>query len=451
MTLAKSLLLGSAAALVAAVSAQAADLPYKKAAPIEYVRICDSHGAGFFYIPGTDTCLKIGGNVEFDYQVMSAKKSIGGYKATHTLGTITNGKLYNANGVFVRGRLQLDARNTTAWGTLRTFVSVQIDHKTGDAAAAATPGASTDVASVDKAFIQWAGFTAGRYQSVFDFYADNWNHYDLDDSDASINGLAYTATFGDFLATLSLEDRADRLGSTSAGTTTIGGLAQTAIVQGDMVPDIVGQLNYSQGWGQVQLTGAAHQQNTSLVTAAPLGTSANASKSDWGYAGQLGVEINLPMLAAGDQLWLEGAYTDGALLYNQITGGRNVNGNGLLQTDYDTIWTGTTATGFTIKSPTSWSALAAFQHYFTPSIIGRLSGTYVEVSYPAGSALSALTSNFNRLKVAGQLVWQPIKYFDIGVEVLYVRTDQQYPIALPAAAKSTINSFESTLHVERDF
>jgi hypothetical protein len=217
MKLVKSLLLGSAAGLLAVASAQAADLPYKKAAPVEYVKICDAHGAGFFYIPGTDTCLKVGGDVEFYYSFVANKKTFAGYSvvAGHgVLGATNSSKLTNSDGVKARGRVQLDARNTTAWGTLRTFVSVQVDHTTGIEKGTATPGSSTDAASVDKAYIQFAGFTAGRYQSVFDFYADDWNHWDLDDSDTSVNGLAYTATFGGgFSATLSVEDRADRLGN----------------------------------------------------------------------------------------------------------------------------------------------------------------------------------------------------------------------------------------------
>ena len=56
----KSLLLGSVAGLVAAGGAQAADLPLKAKA-VEYVRICSLYGAGFYYIPGTDTCIKLGG------------------------------------------------------------------------------------------------------------------------------------------------------------------------------------------------------------------------------------------------------------------------------------------------------------------------------------------------------------------------------------------------------
>lgn len=59
----KTLLLSSAAALVAAGGAQAADLSI--AEPVEYVRVCDAFGVGYWYIPGTDTCIKIGGSVEF--------------------------------------------------------------------------------------------------------------------------------------------------------------------------------------------------------------------------------------------------------------------------------------------------------------------------------------------------------------------------------------------------
>jgi len=69
MKMVKSLLLGSAAGLVAVAGAQAADLPVK-AAPVQYVKICSLYGAGFYYIPGTDTCIKIGGYVraEWNYQ-----------------------------------------------------------------------------------------------------------------------------------------------------------------------------------------------------------------------------------------------------------------------------------------------------------------------------------------------------------------------------------------------
>ena len=61
MKLAKSLILSSASALLLAGGAQAADLPVKAKA-IEYVKVCSLYGPGFYYIPGTDTCIKLGGS-----------------------------------------------------------------------------------------------------------------------------------------------------------------------------------------------------------------------------------------------------------------------------------------------------------------------------------------------------------------------------------------------------
>ena len=63
----QSIFLSSAALLASATVGFAADLPTKKAAPVEYVRVCSAFGAGFFYIPGSDTCLKVSGRVRADY------------------------------------------------------------------------------------------------------------------------------------------------------------------------------------------------------------------------------------------------------------------------------------------------------------------------------------------------------------------------------------------------
>jgi len=76
MTLIKSLLLGSAAGIVAVATAQAADLPTRKAAPVEYVRVCNVGGITGWTLPGSDTCVKfsgymtahfIGGNISNAY------------------------------------------------------------------------------------------------------------------------------------------------------------------------------------------------------------------------------------------------------------------------------------------------------------------------------------------------------------------------------------------------
>jgi len=64
----KTLLLGTAAAFAVAGGAQAADLAVA-VEPIDYVKVCDAYGAGFYYIPGTDTCLKIAGDAKLDVKI----------------------------------------------------------------------------------------------------------------------------------------------------------------------------------------------------------------------------------------------------------------------------------------------------------------------------------------------------------------------------------------------
>jgi hypothetical protein len=72
----RSLLLGTAAALVAVSGARAADaVMAPEPEPVEYVRVCDAYGAGFFYIPGTETCLQISGYVW--YQIGATNEDAG--------------------------------------------------------------------------------------------------------------------------------------------------------------------------------------------------------------------------------------------------------------------------------------------------------------------------------------------------------------------------------------
>ncbi|MBM0206895.1 porin, partial [Micromonospora sp. STR1s_5] len=128
-----------------------------------------AHGAGFFYIPGTDTCLRVGGRARFEYQYTqqnSRNSSVSGYRGL--------------------GRLNIDARTATPYGTLRAFVRFEIASRSGGYLKSGTQermanaffGTGQDTQTqlqkyvdVDKAFIQFAGLTAGRAQSFFDFYA----------------------------------------------------------------------------------------------------------------------------------------------------------------------------------------------------------------------------------------------------------------------------------------
>ena len=193
MKMVKSLLLGSAAGLVAVAGAQAADLPVK-AKPVEYVKICSLYGVGFYYIPGTDMCLKIGGWVRAEYGW-----GVNG-SSTQTFGAnpYLNNRATNNSWWRVRGYITADARNQTEYGTVRGYIAVGIS--TDDLGAG-----EQQSFNANRAFIQWAGFTFGRAASFYDFYAGAAVSYfgfypQSDTGDGGKDVLAYTAQFGNGLS-----------------------------------------------------------------------------------------------------------------------------------------------------------------------------------------------------------------------------------------------------------
>jgi hypothetical protein len=114
MRIAKSLL-GGAAGLITVASAQAADLPVK-AKPVEYVRICTLYGEGFFYIPGTDTCIKIGGWVRYD-------QYFGGSGNPYISGGTGRNDSFDSADYQTRARtvVSFDVRTQTEYGTLQAY------------------------------------------------------------------------------------------------------------------------------------------------------------------------------------------------------------------------------------------------------------------------------------------------------------------------------------------
>src|SRR5512132_1840409 len=198
MKMVKSLLLGSAAGLVAVAGAQAADLPVK-AKPVQYVKICSLYGVGFYYIPGTDMCLKIGGWVRFE-----AAYGVNG-SSTRVQGADLNNRFTNDLWYRVRGYITADARDQTEYGTVRGYLAVGIS--TNDFFD------PNQTFNANRAFIQWAGFTFGRAQSFFDFFSQAAIGYlgftpNSDTGDGGWEVLAYTAQLGNgFSASLSAETR----------------------------------------------------------------------------------------------------------------------------------------------------------------------------------------------------------------------------------------------------
>jgi len=435
MKMVKSLLLASAAGLAAASGAQAADLPVK-AAPVEYVKVCSLYGEGFFYIPGTDTCLKIGGWVRVESYV-----GAGGSHAIYTNGAAARNDRIDTADFQQRARtvMSLDARTQTEYGTLRSYARFGFDHTTGQ------PG--TGLLYVERAFIQFAGFTAGKTQSFFDFFAGVFSYGQCytggcGGSSTGAGGVllwAYTAQFGNgFSMTVSAEQNNDRRNAVwdagnSLDTLTIGAFPGPSISSGSAVtgfcgqgntqsgcnigdyaaqsfPDLVVNFRVDQAWGSAQVAGALHQVragyyglNTTGVPGAA-GGSQVAPPDQWGWAAMAGVVFNIPW-NTGDKFWIEGTYAKGAPSYTGLASnglnsffnrfnGRNVaaawaldgvfcGANNTNTAPCSGLAGGLGATSGLILSQT-WTVGAAIEHYWTPALRTALWGNYSSWDPTAG-------------------------------------------------------------------
>src|SRR5450432_2173917 len=177
MKMVKSLILGSAAGLIAMSGAQAADLPLKAKA-VEYVRICSLYGAGFFYIPGTDTCIKLGGYLRADTAVNS------GNDYGFPTGAPDGAQNRLRNNFTSRARMDftVDTRTATEYGVVRTFADMVFTWTGGEYIGGGTLTNTTGGTTVYNsgtgtiggaslglyhAFIQFAGFTFGLMVPIF--------------------------------------------------------------------------------------------------------------------------------------------------------------------------------------------------------------------------------------------------------------------------------------------
>jgi hypothetical protein len=430
MKMVKSLILGSAAGLVAMSGAQAADLPVK-AKPVEYVRICSLYGAGFWYIPGTDTCIKLGGYLRAEVAVNT--------NSVYTGNTTPPAGAFNrmTNGYTWRSRedLNIDTRTATEYGVVRTFFDATFtwtdDQYTQSgtvpgstvysqlgATGVGAPGNANSGATsfgqlgVYYAFIQFAGFTMGKAVSAFDAPFVNYpgNNFDgLVGGGGTITGVnqfTYTAEFGGgWSGTLSVQDQ---VAYYQAGVNNIsaGGAFGTSDFANTVAPDVVAALQVSQVWGTAKFSVAAHDNHVAYY-----GPTEFFGHPDdkWGFAVQGALSLKTDWIAAGDTLNVSGVYTDGATRYNfqnlaagygawQTYGSSNVAyqsvGFGVAP---DTLF----ALGTQQQLVQTWGMRGAYNHNWNPYWNSAIYGAWAEVRYSDGAKALVCGGVVNGLAFAG--------------------------------------------------
>ena len=400
------------------------------------MKICSLYGVGFYYVPGTDMCIKIGGWVRAEYAYGDNGNFAWGWANGNVNNRTTNNSTWRA-----RGYITADARNQTEYGTVRGYLAVGLSTNN-----IGFDGAGNTF-SANRAFIQWAGFTFGLSQSFFDFYSSPstsyWGSFPASDTgDGGWMVAAYTAQFGNgFSGTIAAEMRRTTQ-IVNSGTQLLPGGASVGY-GGFQAPDLVANLRVDQAWGSAQIMGALHQVNATYYG----GTTAVKSghpEDELGFAVGAGIKLNAPMIGQGDYLQAQINYTEGALRYAfqtpNSTGGKvegaDVGFGVLSDAVYGGYYLAGTATE--LKLTIAWNVNVAYEHFWNPQWWTSLYGGYAagELSdqQEAISAVAlgrrhrrtavvvrAANWRLEHLWLGSRTQWNVTKDFYMGFECMYAK------------------------------
>src|SRR3954466_4396411 len=421
MKMVKSLILGSAAGLIAMSGAQAADLPVKAKA-VEYVRICSLYGAGFFYIPGTDTCIKLGGYVRIDTTFNG--NIYGGPYWSGDQGQSNRYRDYFPS----RSRIALtiDTRTATEYGVVRPFGQGDFQFNnfgggTNNPAVLTAAGVNANLLStagggyvaVEYLFIQFAGFTFGKSSSA---YSTPWNGFPGNinssllggnNTDTGVNNIQYTAQFGNGVsASIGLDDPTvwnrtavynlsipGAIGANGTGSNSYAGMH---------APDVVANIRVDQAWGLFQLSAAAHEVSGSYNILGAGGVPTALSEisghpeTKWGGSVMAALNIKNIPTGAGDDIKFDVSYAKGTTKNVIATSGGSPNFAmfGDSGFGYQSVGFGATTDGVYMPGAagtggivltTAWGLRGAFNHNWNPNWSSSLFGSYSAVRYDGGA------------------------------------------------------------------
>ena len=433
-----------------------------------------------YYLGGNSTTTGYTGTLFRSYVADATKAN-----TPAAVGIVQRAAAQSDAGYETRGRIDVDARSPTDMGVVRTFLRLRAANTSGarnatyaNNAVSGQADASSTGISIESALVQWAGFTFGVATENFtQMPSVMYNGNPFTGFPNGMKQIAYTATFGGGLsATVALEDRLDSFqGSASgpAGANYVDKLATAA--------NLVANVRLDQSWGFASVAGmlgnnsvrsdygynsqmiATPGMTTSGIGATALGftnsytstfaatptllgpgsvigtvSPGQATFSAWAVGAT--INIKLPMLAAGDQIWLNANYGHGMLGATGSSGGMNNLSTsathrligGIVRNDQNLMVTGGNGSydsPYTMGTVNSWNVAGVFTHYWAPKWRTNVSAGYIQVNTPTSTATATdVVGNTVSLpqwgkgsvwEVGGNIIYSPVKDFDIGVELQY--------------------------------
>jgi hypothetical protein len=422
------------------------------------VKICSLYGAGYYYIPGTDVCMRIGGYVRQEWSYGYGDNMTNGpWVSTSMQNTRVNG----ARDLVWRTRAYItqETRQQTQYGTLRTFLNVGLS------------GNNSIDFNANRAFIQLAGFTVGLASSYFDHYSVAAIAYLVDQSsdtgDPGRQVIAYTAQLGNGISA-SISAEAPEAKTSGTYSSTIGapvlGLANNNNHRKANVPDVVANVRADGAWGSFQVMAAIHESSGGYYGTTLTGAAPNGYPSDiMGWAAGVGLRVNLPMIGPGDYIAFQAAYTEGAIRYISNTtfssGQAGFDSGHTIGYGHsvDGVFCGTTAAGggcpagvaspTNVQLTTAWGIAGGWEHFWTPSLRTSFHGSYVRIEYNAtanailcgaqttttantvnfaaggATGVASCNSNWSMWQIGSRSQWNLTKDFYMGFDVVYYRME----------------------------
>jgi hypothetical protein len=447
------------------------------------VRVCSLYGAGFFYIPGTDTCIKLGGYMRIDTTFNG-----GIYDAPAWSGDIGQSNRY-ADYFSARSRMALtiDTRTATEYGVVRTFAQADFQFSTlgntttnpnalntnlgNNAQLLDTPGGG--YVAVEYAFVQFAGFTFGKSSSA---YATPWNGYPGNNSSfllgghdtvTGVNNIQYTAQFGNGVSgTIGLDDptvfNRTSIYNLSIGLPATGTGVIASAYGGVKAPDIVGNIRLDQAWGLFQISGAAHLVNASYNnlnagTAAPNVLSEISGHPDdkWGGSVMAALQIKNIPTGPGDDIKIDASFAKGDtknVISTSSASPSFLMYGGAAPGAYQSVGFGATTDAVylpganggdgSLHLTTAYGVRGAFNHNWDPYWSSSLFGSYSAVRYDgtaktfycaafgavtgAKSADYSCNPDFNVSQLGVVTRWTPVKNLTFSAEAMWFHLDQKF-------------------------
>ncbi len=418
MKMTKNLLLGSVAAAIVLGSgaALAADPP--RAPERTPVWACDI--TGFWELPGTDICFKVGGYAKADFiftfeDFNSGNMGAGGNVEelnNSALDLVANARAASA-GLLLNGtgngtgdkvrftarqtRVNFDARTNTSYGTVRAFIEGDFYGGGGNETIS-----NSSPLRLRHAFVQFGNLLAGQSWGAFMDLPALPDTIDFGGAGAlsftRAVQLRWTQPLGNGVSFVVAIENPENMDATRNAGILAGGFGS------DEFPDFIAKLVVSQAWGHVELGGVVRDMRGGLAAGLASGIGV-ALEDTAGWAVMLSGRINVPVANGKDDIRFNAIYSDGGTRYSlgaALTSLGNAGTEGLRE------WN---ALGQLIES---WGVSVAYRHFWSDNLRTSIVGDYIEIEN-----LTAATSAETAWSILGNLIWSPVPRVDMGVEVWY--------------------------------